>query len=496
MSRLHENSLKALNDIRAQAKDNRKVVFVCGNFNIVHPGHLRLLRFASECGDFLVVGVMSDGNEGTHVPEGYRLEGIAATSWVDYAFILRDHPEDFIKELQPLVVVKGREHENKNNPEHPILLSYGGKLLFCSGDTSFSSINLLRDEFRRFNPSTIIKSADYLNRHKITTEQLHLILKKFQYLKVVVIGDMIVDEYISCDPIGLSQEDPTIVVTPVYSEKFIGGAGIVSAHASGLGADVSFFSVVGDDENAEFVEVQLRNNKVNAWLLKDESRPTTLKQRFRANNKTLLRVSHLRQHALSSDFQDKLLSAITSVLPGTNLVVFSDFNYGCLPQPLVDRISSFCLEHKILMVADSQSSSQFGDVSRFKGMLLLTPTEREARLSVRDNNSGLIVITEQLKEKARAQNIIMTLGGEGVIIQAESSDGSDWKTDRLPAMNTAPRDVAGAGDSLLICVAMALASGSEIWHGAYLGSLAAACQVGRLGNIPLTLDDIIAEIDN
>jgi len=77
-----------------------------------------------------------------------------------------------------------------------------------------------------------------------------------------------------------------------------------------------------------------------------------------------------------------------------NLIIFSDFNYGCLPQLLVDQITSFCNEKGIMMVADSQSSSQIGDVSRFRGMTLVTPTEREARFAVHDFESGLVVLAE------------------------------------------------------------------------------------------------------
>ena len=146
------------------------------------------------------------------------------------------------------------------------------------------------------------------------------------------------------------------------------------------------------------------------------------------------------------------------------------------------------------MVADSQSSSQVGDVSRFKDALLLTPTEREARLAVRDFNSGLVVLAEKLREKTNAKNIILTLGSEGVIAHATSANTGTWLTDRLPAFNTAPKDSAGAGDSLLACCSMSMAVGTDIWKSMYLGSIAAACQVSRVGNIPLSPQDVKLEL--
>jgi rfaE bifunctional protein kinase chain/domain len=281
------------------------------------------------------------------------------------------------------------------------------------------------------------------------------------------------------------------VVVPIHHEKFLGGAGIVAAHARGLGAQVRFFSVVGADETARYVGKTVASYNVESCIHEDDSRPTTLKQRFRAGNKTLLRVSHLRQHEINADLRETLVRDIVASLDGTDLVVFADFSYGTLPQTLVERIVSECSQRGIMMAADSQSSSQVGDIGRFHGMTLVTPTEREARLAVQDFDAGLVVLAERLKQRASAGNVVITLGSEGVLIHPDSGV---WPTDRLPALNMAPKDVAGAGDSFLITASMTLVRGGDIWMAAYLGSLAAACQVGRVGNTPLTREELIAEI--
>lgn len=498
MKKLHKNSLEALQYIKTNVGDSKKIVFVSGNFNIVHPGHLRLLRFAEECGDFLVVGVYSDDLEkGAFIKEKQRLEAVQATSWVNYAFILNDQPEDFIAILKPAIVVKGKEYENQYNEELEAVNMYGGRLLFGSGDLSFSSIDLLRNEFVHFNYSTINKSPDFLKHHNLMLSELKSSILSMSRLNVVVLGDMIVDEYISCDPLGMSQEDPTIVVTPVFKERFIGGAGIVAAHAKGLGANVNFFSVIGNknDDAAKFTLQELSKHGVKIHLYEDESRPTTLKQRFRANGKTLLRVSQLRQHNITMEIQKKIINDLFGVLSDVQLVIFSDFNYGCLPQAMVDAIIDYCRQKQIMMTADSQSSSQIGDVSRFQGMTLLTPTEREARLAVRDFDSGLVILAEKVRKKANAGNVLITLNSEGMLIHATIPGQEEWLTDQLPAMNSAPKDTAGAGDSLLACASMAMAAGCDIWQSAYLGSLAAACQVGRQGNVPISNTELLKEIN-
>ena len=104
--------------------------------------------------------------------------------------------------------------------------------------------------------------------------------------------------------------------------------------------------------------------------------------------------------------------------------------------------------------------------------------------------AGLVVLAEKLRKKAKAKNIFVTLNKEGLLIHADGMGKAAYFTDRLEAMNKAPVDPAGAGDSLLTCAAMALAAGGDIWQSAYLGSVAAACQVSRNGNIPLSVSEL------
>lgn len=480
--------------IRRLLAEDARIAFVSGTFNVVHPGHLRLLNFAAECADYLIVGVSSDDCPGTFVPQNLRLESIRSIDCVDLALPLSITPDKFITILKPDIVVKGSEHEQMYNPEQAVVDEYGGKLLFSSGEMRFSSLELLRSEVQDAMFSNIKKPVEYLKRHAIQASALPAIVRRFSDLSIVVIGDLIVDEYITCDPLGLSREDPTIVVTPIKRDIFVGGAGIVSAHARALGAKVKYFSVVGKDEVASYARQTLNKFEVDTMLVQDDSRPTTLKQRYRADGKTLLRVSHLRHHHIDSELADKMLRQLSRAIRNANLVVFSDFNYGCLPQPLVDAVIDLCVKLGVPMVADSQSSSQIGDVSRFHNMMLVTPTEHEARLAVRDQTSGLIVLADKLAQKASAQHVFVTLGAEGLLVHSPHGKQNQLQSDQLPAFNNSPKDVSGGGDSLLISSSLALAAGASIWESAYLGSVAAACHVARIGNMPLSVDELLQEL--
>jgi bifunctional ADP-heptose synthase (sugar kinase/adenylyltransferase) len=209
----------------------------------------------------------------------------------------------------------------------------------------------------------------------------------------------------------------------------------------------------------------------------------------------LLRVSRLHQACVGTDLTASLIREAGSQKSKTDLVVYSDFNYGVLSQNLVDRVTDEFKSFGVMMCADSQSSSQFGDVARFRGMNLLTPTEREARLSVRNTGDGLNVLAETLRSLAGADNVILKLGQDGALVCPAGSSGKALPPDQIPALNVMPKDVAGAGDSLLIAAGMALAVGANIWEAACLGSIAAAIQVSRVGNTPISLNEIQIVLD-
>lgn len=470
-----------------------KTSLVYGDFNILHPGHLRLLKFAKESSDYLVVAVNSNDMTSNNnlLDEKIRLESIQATSYVDEAFILKESILEYIKREKPSFVVKGKEHKYKDNPEEHFMKKYGGKLLFTSGEIGFSSLDLLNQDFE--SSSLYIQHAKkYLKRHNIKKIELLSIIEKFSKLNVVVVGDSIVDEYITCNPIGMSQEDPTIVVSPLSSKKFIGGAAIVASHAKTLGANVSYLSVVGEDKNYKFIKNYLNNLQIDNKLFKDSTRPTTLKQRFRADNKTLLRVNHLKQHNINENIETQLIKKIKKI-KNIDLIIFSDFSYGVLTNKIIEELTNFSKENNISICSDSQSSSQVGDISKFKDMDIVTPTEREIRLSLNDFESGLVVLSSKLKQKSNPKYIFTTLGAEGVMIY--NSNENELLTDNIPALNINPKDISGAGDSFLTCSSMSNVVGATIWQAAYLGSLAASIQVSRLGNIPLKKEELIKELD-
>lgn len=122
----------------------------------------------------------------------------------------------------------------------------------------------------------------------------------------------------------------------------------------------------------------------------------------------------------------------------------------------------------------------------------MTPTEREARLALRNTEDGLVIIAEMVCERSNARSAIVKLGEQGVLLHARS--GESFETDQIPALNSAPQDVAGAGDCMLVASSLALTVGANMWQAGLLGSIAAAIQVGRVGNTPIAKAELLHEL--
>lgn len=475
-----------------------KTVFISGNFSIVHPGHIRLFQLAKQFGDRLIVGVHSDDTiiASIKIPIDLRLQSLNSIEMVDETVVISNDLESVLLKLRPDFVLKGSEHEAKDNDELAVLNTYGGKLIFGSGDYSIST-NEFFDSFRDKSDIRIDFNSDFTKRNGITKKRLLEVLMKCQERKLLVIGDLIIDEYINCESVGLSQEDPSVVFRPITRKKFVGGAGIVALHAASIGVDTRYIGLAGSDAEMKFALNEFNQSKVDASLLTDGARSTILKQRYRAQGKTQFRLNRFDDVVISSSLKSEILQIAESKLLDVDVVIFSDFNYGFLTKDIINEIRDKAQKREIFISADCQISSQIADYAKYKSLDLVTPTEHEVRVTLRNSSDGLAAIAIAFQELLMAKNLCVTLGAEGVLVQvSESSKVTPYATDLIPALNSNPVDVAGGGDSFLIMASLALASGASLHEASFLGSIAASIQVGRIGNVPLTINELVGTINN
>ena len=464
---------------------SKKTIFISGNFYILHPGIIRFIDYSAKLGDHLIIGIFNNSINDYNFTLHDRIDALNKLNIKKEIIIINDNLDSIILDIKPDIIVKGNEYRNKKNIEEDLINQYGGKLIFSSG-SSFSSSSLF-DIIQKTDIS-IDKANDYCNRHLIDKLKVKDVVSKFRDLNILVIGDLIIDEYIDCSAIGMSREDPSVVFAEKDKKNFIGGAGIVSLHAASLGANVSYIYIKGNDNWNDYANKAFKNYNVKTYSV-DDDRPTVHKKRYICENKTLFKLNTFDDRFIDQNIENQIIKIFSTIKKDIDLVIFSDFNYGLLTQSLIDSIILMSHENNIKVVSDCQSSSQNGNIGKYKNTFLSTPTEYEARYSMNNFDKGIESVMESFVKFTNVNHLIMKLGKEGCLISSYDPKKNRLLSDQLPALNSNPIDISGAGDSLFITCSMSLALGENIWTSAFLGSVAAGIQVSRLGNIPLKIED-------
>jgi len=460
-----------------------KTVFISGKFKVIHSGHIRLFLYAKTIGNRLIVGLDSDGLDASELL--WREEFLRNQEFVDDVITFDGDVIKTILNVRPDVVLKGSEFEPQFNLESEAVTKYGGQLIFSSGSTHFSEEDLINKRDNKIIEKNLTIHNDFLKRNNIDRNALLTQIKNFEKIRVCVIGDLIIDEYINCHPLGMSREEPTVVVTPIDSMKYLGGAGIVAAHTVGLGAETNLITILGEDDIGKWSIDKANQYGVKIHAIVDRNRPTTLKQRYRSGNHTLLKISHISQEEVGTSVQKKIIEKFNEIAPKTDVLILSDFSYGTFSSDTAQRLIATARENGILISADSQTSSQIGNLSQFNGVDLITPTEVEARMELKDHTSGLAIIVEKLRLHMNAGSILLKLGSDGVLLHGTDSQGKVMATDAIPSLNPNPVDTSGAGDSMLAAASLSLAIERNLSKAGLLGSITAAVQISRTGNIPI-----------
>ena len=472
-----------------QAFRYKNCVLAYGHFSTIHPGHIRYLRHARSLGSQLIIALIGDGS-GTDFPfiQRERAEALCLLGIADAVLLLEgDDLDPIIGTLQPSVLVLGNEY--RDNPEIQSTLQQqrkqGGSVQFHAGEVHYATTDLLSSSERDLRKERLSLFKAACKRQDIKKQLLLNAITEWGETRLIVLGDTIVDQYAACEAIGMSAEAPVVVVRELDHKNFIGGAAVVAAHISALGAKCDFISVVGTDKTAELVKKELAAQNIGNGLSHDASRPTTFKKRYVVENQKLFRVSRLEDHNLDTTVENQVIAQLERLAPKAKGIVVSDFVYGVVTPRILEVVQRLAIENNLLLFGDLQCSSQVGSVTRFEGFSLLCPNEREARLALQDKDSGLEQLSRQLLQITKSERLVMKLGSEGFIAYDRSPNGQ-LRSQPFPALSVNPLDVAGAGDSLLALFATGLASGQGMMPTAALACCMASLAVETMGNTPIS----------
>jgi len=479
-----------------------KTIVQChGCFDIVHPGHIRYLEFARQKGDILVVSLTGDqdvhkGANRPYIPQELRAENLAALVFVDYVCINASPTAvELIRDLQPNIYVKGREYEGSTDEgflaEKTAVESYGGRIIYSSGEIVFSSTALI-DKLPQANVERAHRLKQTCRKHDVSSDALARLLDRVRGLKVLVVGDVILDRYIFCDALGIASEAPVVSLAHRDERCYVGGAAIVARHVASLGAKSFLLSAASgsNDINTGLIRDTLRREDVGYHLV--AARPAIVeKTRFLAEDCKLFKVDRAQRCPLDSIAQREAATLLEKQSRTVDAVILCDFGYGMITESLLNRVLPVLRQNVKIVTADVSGGR--ANLKNFKNVDLLCPTEREIRAMLNDHDSGLSSVAWELLDQTQARHIIVTLEKRGMLVfERASADRSapQWsarlKGEQLPAFATHAVDHLGCGDALLAGATVSLAAGGTLMQSAYLGNAAAAIEVGILGNHPVT----------
>jgi rfaE bifunctional protein kinase chain/domain/rfaE bifunctional protein nucleotidyltransferase chain/domain len=492
--------LAALVAIRRRLREEGKILVQChGCFDIVHPGHLRYLRFAREQGDCLVVSVTADefvgkGHDRPYIDETLRAENLAELEVVDWVVVDRNAwAGPVLEAVQPDVYVKGKEYETGGDPrfarERELVESYGGAVIFSSGEVVYSSSAILdqfRDRFRLEGD----KIRAFCRRHAIERAGLEEVIRRFSGLPVLVVGDPIVDRYVHCEVAHVAAESPILDAHAVAEEQYLGAAALIARQLAAFGARPTLLTSFADSPHRAAFLAGLEESGVAAEVVEDTQRPIYVKTRYLADGAKVFKVNHGRYAPLSSVADREMRGRLETLAADHAAVVVTDFGYGLFSSGMVELVSSLPGRGVPYFLDVSQISA--ARLLAFRGATCATPTETEIRLAFADREAGLSNLAARFYRQTHAQRLIITLGPRGAVLFHPPEEGARrLETDYLPALVARPVDAVGAGDVFLATTSLAALAGAGAAQGLFLAMSAAGLHVERLGNDPVDLPDLV-----
>jgi rfaE bifunctional protein nucleotidyltransferase chain/domain len=479
--------LTALSD-RCHAS-GKKVVLAHGVFDLFHLGHVRHLESAAREGDVLVVSVTADRfvNKGPGRPVfSARLRGemLAALECVG-AVGISEAPgaDEMIRAVRPDVYVKGPDYKDQDgditgkiNAERAAVEQYGGRISFTD-DMVLSSSQLINDHFSLLDPEV----QSYLNGLRVggALPRVMKAIESVADMKVLFVGDAIIDEYQYAHAMGKSAKENIIASRSVGSEIFAGGIVAAANHAADFCAEVEIITGLGrQDSYEQLIRDSLRDN-VKANFVYRNGMPTTRKCRFidPAHLRKLFEIYYFDDRPLGGSLEQQFCNLIREKAPDFDVVVVADFGHGLITRKSIDALT----ETANFLAVNAQSNSAnlgYNMITKYAKADYVCIDAPEARMASGDRFGELgDIVKHRLSRSVKSDRFVVTDGERGCV--AFSSERG-WS--RIPAFTQQVVDTVGAGDAFLSITAPIAANGIDMDFVGLIGNAVGAMKVGTVGH--------------
>ncbi len=486
-SNISSNKIKTLDELEkilADLTQKGKTIVLChGVFDLLHPGHIKHFEAAREQGDILVVTITEDRyvGKGPGRPvfnQRLRAESIAELQCVDYVAVNQwPTSVDTIKKLKPAVYVKGSDYSQREKDltgeilrEEEAVKEGGGRIHFTD-EITFSSTELLNIHFSVYH-----KEADeYLKnfRRKYKAKDVIKALRDLKKMKVLVVGDSIIDEYHYCQPMGKAWKETVITTCYQNEESFAGGVLAAANHVAGFCDDVHLVTCLGEQNpQEEFIKTHLKANISTKFFYREDA-PTVVKRRYVDSTflSKMFEICFLNTRTPPPEVSREVCEYLRRECPHYDLVIASDFGNGFLDR---DMVAALVESAKFLSVNTQTNSANtgFNPITKYPRADYICIDEPEIRLALSNKYGDLKELVEEVSRQLNCQIVTVTRGHNGSLGYLAQTGYSE-----TPVFSKEVVDRIGAGDAYLAITSPCVAAGYPMDLTGFVGNAVGALAV-------------------
>ncbi|MDX2285194.1 MAG: PfkB family carbohydrate kinase [Bacteroidia bacterium] len=473
--------------ISALKAEGQTVAHCHGVFDLLHLGHVKHFEAARRAADVLVVTLTPDRfvNKGPGRPafnEQLRLEMLAALEVVDYVAVnYWPTATEAIRLLKPSLYVKGQEYKDfdadltgKIREEVDAVREAGGNVFFTE-EITFSSSNLINAHLSPLTPSA--QEYMYAFRKQHDAGDIIRFIESLSDLRVLVIGDTIIDEYHYIRSLGKSSKSPTLSTKFLRADQFAGGVLAIANHLNQFAGQVHLITCLGrEQDHLEVIQPKL-DERVDVRFFYREDGPTPTKRRYISEylNTKVFEVTFMNDSMLPPPVEQDILRHLEAVAGDYDLVLIADFGHGMI----TPAIREFLAASDLYVAVNAQTNSNnygYNYITKYRSADYISIDENELRLPFGDKYGDLQALIHRLREVTGCPDITITLGQQG----ATYLHGDSFYT--APALATSVVDSVGAGDAVLSVTALCAYRGCPPEWLPFIGNCTGALAVTILGN--------------
>ncbi len=489
---MSETKIKSLYELelvleRERAR-GRRVVQCHGVFDLLHPGHIRHLEAARRDGDLLVVTVTPDRfvNKGPGRPvfnQRLRAESLAALEPVDYVAVTESPTAvEAVRKLRPAVYVKGSDYADAATDltgeidDERLAVEAGGGRVHFTNEITFSSSGLLNSHFDVYPEEAQAFLREF--RARYTADAVVGALKSLKNIRVLVIGDTIIDEYHYVQSIGKSPKELLVATRFVREEHFAGGILACANHVAGFCEQVGLVTVLGAQDSREtFIRERLKPNVTPRFFVRPDT-GTVVKRRFveQAFLNKMFEIAFLDDSELPASVSDEIGGYLRGVVDRYDLVLVADYGHGFLNRDLILLLAA---ESRFLAVNVQTNSANtgFNLITKYPRADYVCIDEPEVRLATPDQTSPMQDIIGRVAKDLTARRVTITRGHRGSMTY-EDQEGCF----EVPVLSREVVDRIGAGDAYLAITAPCAAARYPAEMVGFIGNAVGALAVRIIGN--------------